>query len=91
MRVRACVCVCVCVRACVRVCACVRACVCVCVCVRACRRLDANKILRFINTFTILLLNNRESIERFQRLKALYNLIKAKHATRKNPTYKRIV
>ena len=43
MRVPLCVCVCVCVRA------CVRACVCVCVCV------SKDKILRFTNTFIIII------------------------------------
>ena len=64
--VRVCVCACVrvCVCACVRACgACVRACVCVCVCVcvraRVCvyalRIVTRDKILRFKNTFIIII------------------------------------
>ena len=57
-------CVCVCVRACVRACsrvracACVRACVCACVraCVYALRIVSTDKILRFIETFTIIII-----------------------------------
>ena len=51
------------VRACVRAClrACVRACVCVCVCVRARARalriVSMDKILHFINTLIIIIIN----------------------------------
>ena len=59
-----CVCVCVCLPlcVCVCVCVCVSVCVCVCVCVWACVRahelriISRGKILRFKNTFIIIII-----------------------------------